>query len=211
MYRRYGLEAASLHYFNMPARQMSLGHAAMLAGLLQRPEALSPLRHPERALERRNHVLRRMVDVGFLTEEAMESQLTIDLDLPKSEDLQAIAPYFVEDVRRWLQERYGSQNLYTGGLTVRTTLDPRLQELAAASLKRGLARIEERVPALVEGPPSKRLQGCLVALRPQTGEVLALVDVVLAPVNVVLTLVVAVVTILLISLLPLSLFRSLGR
>ena len=152
---RYGLEAAARFYFGLPARELSLGQAATLAGLLQRPEALSPKRHPERALERRNHVLRRMVENGSLDAEHAAAAQALPLDETAGRDDRGdLAPYFVEEVRRWLQARYGSSDLYTGGLTVRTTLDPRLQEVANEALAFGLSELDRRrgwrgVPARV--------------------------------------------------------------
>ena len=116
----------------------------MLAGLLQRPESLSPRRHPKRALERRNHVLRRMVEVGYLTPEQSAEAQQRPLDLPPPQGPNDLAPYFVEEVRRWLQNRYGTSSLYTGGLSVRTTLDPRLQEIANRALDGGLRELDKR-------------------------------------------------------------------
>jgi penicillin-binding protein 1A len=141
---RYGLEAASRYYFNIPARELSLGQAATLAGLLQRPEALSPKRHPERALERRNYVLRRMVEVGFLTPEESDAARSTPLETTRRDGRDDLAPYFVEEVRRWLQERYGSSSLYTGGLTVRTTVDPALQDIANRAVDLGLRQLDKR-------------------------------------------------------------------
>ena len=141
---RYGLEAASRYYFDKPARDISLGQAATLAGLLQRPEALSPFRHPERALDRRNHVLRRMVEVGFLTPQEFRESEAAAVDVQRQAGREDIAPYFVEEVRRWLQGRYGSSSLYTAGLTVRTTLDPRLQVIANRAVEHGLRALDKR-------------------------------------------------------------------
>ncbi len=141
---RYGLEAASRFYFGKPAREISLGQGATLAGLLQRPEALSPFRHPERALERRNHVLRRMVEVGFLTPQELRESEAAALDVHRQDGRDDMAPYFVEEVRRWLQRRYGSSSLYTAGLTVRTTLDPRLQVIANRAVEHGLRELDKR-------------------------------------------------------------------
>ena len=141
---RYGLEAASRYYFGIPARELSRGQAATLAGLLQRPEALSPRRHPERAVERRNYVLRRMVEVGSLTAEEASATIATPLDAPPPDGQGNLAPYFVEEVRRWLQARYGSSSLYTGGLTVRTTLDPGLQEIANRAVEMGLRELDKR-------------------------------------------------------------------
>jgi penicillin-binding protein 1A len=141
---RYGLEAAARHYFGIPARELTLSQAATLAGLLQRPEALSPLRHPERALERRNYVLRRMVEVGDLTPEQSAATQAQPIDPTRTETHDNLAPFFVEEVRRWLQGRFGTANLYTGGFTVRTTLDPALQRIANRAVDLGLRQLDRR-------------------------------------------------------------------
>jgi len=141
---RYGLEAASRYYYGIPARELSLDQSAMLAGLLQRPEALSPKRHPERAIARRNYVLRRMVAVGLLSTEVAESSYPLPLTLGRQDSQADIAPYFVEEVRRWIQGRHGSASLYTGGLHVRTTLDPRLQRIANHAVDLGLRELDKR-------------------------------------------------------------------
>jgi penicillin-binding protein 1A len=141
---RYGLEAASQFYFGTPARELTLAQAATLAGLLQRPEALSPRRHPDRALERRNWVLRRLVEVGFRTSEEADAAMVVPLETVRRTGHVDLAPYFVEEVRRWLQARYGSESLYTAGLTVRTTLDPRLQGIANRALDIGLRELDRR-------------------------------------------------------------------
>jgi len=141
---RYGLEAASRYYFGVTAPELSLSEAATLAGLLQRPEALSPRRHPQRAHDRRNYVLRRMVEVGFLAPERAEAAQAEPLAAAERETPSNLAPFFVEEVRRWLQGRYGSSTLYTGGMTVHTTLDPRLQDVANRALELGLRELDKR-------------------------------------------------------------------
>jgi penicillin-binding protein 1A len=140
---RYGLEAASRFYFGVPARELQLVEAATLAGLIQRPEGLTPLRHPERAFRRRNYVLRRMVEIGVLNAEAAAPlrEQPIELVARKRLDL---APHFVEEVRRWLQKEYRSANLYQAGYTVHTTLDPQLQGFANEAMDRGLRELDRR-------------------------------------------------------------------
>jgi penicillin-binding protein 1A len=141
---RYGLEAASRFYFGIPARELSQAQAATLAGLLQRPEALSPKRHPERATERRDYVLGRMVEIGLLEPDEARSASELPLDLARRDGHDDLAPYFVEQVRRWLQHRYGSSSLYTGGLSVRTTVDPELQRMANDAVELGLRELDKR-------------------------------------------------------------------
>ncbi|MGH9392190.1 MAG: transglycosylase domain-containing protein, partial [Vicinamibacteria bacterium] len=140
----YGIEAASRNYFGKPARELDLPQAALLAGIIQRPEGLSPLRNPDRALRRRNHVLTRMAEEGYLTREQAEAAHRAPLALaPKRESSEA-APYFVEEVRRWLQPKFGEEGVYQSGLEVRTTLDTRLQTLADRAMDSGLRQLDKR-------------------------------------------------------------------
>jgi penicillin-binding protein 1A len=141
---RYGLEAAARHYFGKPANELNLIESATLAGLIQRPEAISPLRNPERALERRNHVLRRMTEEGLLGEMAAADAAAQPLEVSQHRRLENPAPYFVEDVRRWLQAEYGSSSLYKEGLEVSTTLDPALQKIANFAMDFGLRELDRR-------------------------------------------------------------------
>lgn len=141
---RYGLEAAARFYFGKTARELDLPEAALLAGLIQRPEALSPFRDPDRARRRRNHVLERMVEEGYIRREEAEEAKRAPIRLaPASED-PSLAPYFVEEVRRWLRDRFGDEAVYQGGLEVRTTLDVRLQGAANRALESGLRELDRR-------------------------------------------------------------------
>ena len=141
---RYGLEAASRYYFGKPARELTLPEAATLAGVIQRPEALSPLRHPDRAMRRRNYVLRRMVEEGYIDQQTADAVGAQPLTTAARGESHDIAPFYVEEVRRWLQERFGSSSLYSAGLDVRTTLDPELQTAANDAVDRGLRQLDRR-------------------------------------------------------------------
>ena len=140
---RYGLEAAARFYFGMPARELELAEAATLAGLIQRPEGLTPLRHPERAFHRRNYVLRRMVEIEAIDEEAAAELRVKPIELVARKRGE-VAPHYVEEVRRWLQREHSGSNLYQAGFTVHTTLDPRLQRIANAAVDRGLRALDHR-------------------------------------------------------------------
>jgi penicillin-binding protein 1A len=142
----YGVEAAARYFFDKPARELSLGESATLVGVLPRPAGYSPLRNPARALERRNLVLRRMVAEGYLDPaEARRLGAEPIVLAPREQEPSGQAPYFNEAVRRWLQETYGSADLYRGGLTVRTTLDPALQGMANRAVENGLRRLDRRL------------------------------------------------------------------
>ena len=141
---RYGIEAASRYYFGKPAKGMTLPEASLLAGLVQRPEGLSPFRHPDRAVRRRNHVLDRMADEGFIRPSTAAAARKEPLGLAAQRETADVAPYFVEEVRRLMQAKYGDESLYQAGLEVRTTLDPRLQKLANAAVDFGLRELDKR-------------------------------------------------------------------
>jgi len=141
---RYGVETASRFYFGKPAKDMTLAESALLAGIVQRPEAYSPLRNPELALRRRDHVLDRMRDEGYLTaEQARQARAeTFHRIQPREES--ELAPYFVEEVRRYLDRTYGEVALYQEGLEVYTTLDPAMQKAANEAMSRGLRAVDKR-------------------------------------------------------------------
>ena len=141
---RYGLEAATRFYLGKPARELNLPQAALLAGMIQRPEDFTPFKNPEAAMRRRNHVLHRMVVEGYLTPEQAAEARQAALPTPAARGRQRLAPYFVEEVRRWLQATYGDSSLYRAGLQVRTTLNPRMQEIANAAMDSGLRKLDKR-------------------------------------------------------------------
>jgi penicillin-binding protein 1A len=173
---RYGLEAASRYYLGKPARSLTLAEATLLVGLIQRPESLSPRRHPDRSLKRREHVLKRMVDRHYITTRQAEVAGREPLMLAVTAEPVSHAPYFVEEVRRLLKTEYGDAGIYKDGLQVRTTLNPRLQRMANDAVDAGLRQLDKRQGWRGEDseqPPL--LQAALVALDPSTGAVLALV------------------------------------
>ena len=142
----YGVESASRAYFDKSAKELTLEEAAAIAAVIQTPARLSPFVNPDRTLARRNTtVLPRMVENGFITEararEAAASPLVI-VGRPSQD--RSIAPYFAEEIRKRLEDKYGADALYQAGLRVQTTLDAELQEVANAALDRGLRRIDKR-------------------------------------------------------------------
>jgi penicillin-binding protein 1A len=141
---RYGIETAARHYFGKPARDLSLAEAALLAGLVQRPEAYSPQRSPERAMARRSHVLNRMVREKKLDREVARATAKEPVVVAKVQEEDNIAPYFVEEVRRYLDATYGEVALYQEGLEVYTTLDPAMQKAANQAVSDGLRALDKR-------------------------------------------------------------------
>lgn len=140
----YGVEAAANVYFGKPVMELTVDEAALIAGLPKAPTAYSPYNAPERALRRRGHVLRRMVETGDITPAQEQQAQAIPLRLRPRQETVVKAPYFIEHVRRYLEEQYGSTLLYRGGLKVHTTLDLSLQEAAEVALRHGLIRNDRR-------------------------------------------------------------------
>jgi penicillin-binding protein 1A len=142
----YGVESAARLYFGKSAKDVSLEEAALIAGILQGNVRQSPYVNMEAALRRRNYTLGRMADVGFITaaeaEEAKKKPITVRGDSPQQST--SMAPYFLEEVRRELEGRYGAKQLYENGLSIQTALDLRLQEAANRALDDGLRRIDKR-------------------------------------------------------------------
>src|SRR6195256_6153985 len=140
----YGYEAASQYYFSKPARQLTVEEAALLAGLPKAPQYYSPITHPERALKRRNLVLNAMLEDGKITaiQAAAAKSKPIALNLQK--DINSLAPNYVEEIRRYLEAKYGSDQVHEGGLRVYTSLDMDLQKSARQALLDGLAAYERR-------------------------------------------------------------------
>jgi penicillin-binding protein 1A len=140
----YGFEAASEYYFSKPARKLTLEEAALLAGLPKGPGIYSPINHPERALKRRNLVINAMLEDGKITAAQAADARSAPLALRLQHDPNSLAPYFVEEVRRYLENKYGADQVHEGGLRVYTSLDVDLQRSANHSVLDGLAAYERR-------------------------------------------------------------------
>lgn len=141
----YGVGAASRIYFNRDVSELTLGQMAMLAALPKAPSNYSPWRFPKRADKRRKLVLNRMAKVGFITAAEARAAAEAPLGLAHPpEPLERVAPHYLEHVRRTLQEEWGQKQLLGGGLDVYTTLEPRLQRVAQAAVRRGLIEYDRR-------------------------------------------------------------------
>ena len=141
----YGVAAASLIYFDKSVHELTLAEAAYLAALPKAPSNLHPFRQRERAIERRNYVVDRMVEDRYITAQDAEKAKKEPLNVtPRPTGAHVFAAeYFAEEVRRDLFEKYGEKKLYEGGLSVRTTLDPKLQVIARKALTGGLMKFDE--------------------------------------------------------------------
>jgi penicillin-binding protein 1A len=133
----YGVEAAAEAYFGKSARSLTLPEAAMLAGLPKAPSNYSPYNNLERAKQRQAYTLDRMAESGYITEEQKNAALAAKLNLRSVRPKDKIAPYFVENIRRYVQEKYGSDVLYKEGLEIYTTLSIPMQTAARAAVERG--------------------------------------------------------------------------
>lgn len=167
----YGVEAAARTYFGKSVSELTVREAALLAGLPRAPSTYSPFEHPEAARARRAVVLRRMVEYGVLKEVEARRLARTDLGLIPPERRRTTGQYFIEYVRRLLEDKYGADMVFKGGLHVYTTLNPQMQLAAEQALREGLRALQRRTPAGQTEHP----EGALVTVEPQTGYVKALV------------------------------------
>ena len=183
-----GFAEASRAYFNKDLKDISLPEAALIAGLIQAPSYLSPYRHPERALERRNLVLDSMVDTHAITKADAEKAKATPLKLAPPNVEASDAPYFVDMVRDTLISKLNEREINDQSYRIYTTLDPDLQKAAAQAVETGIKLVDEQVTKLrtrrtkvgknkfeTKVLPGPQAQVALVAIDPHTGEVLALV------------------------------------
>ena len=141
----YGVEAAARLYFGRSAKEVTLEEAALLAGIIQAPARQSPFVNMDAALRRRNYALQRMVDEGYVSQaEADTAKQHPIIVRGQPQQPRSVAPYFVEEVRKHLEQRYGAKALYESGLSVKTTLDATLQEAANRAVERGLRQLDKR-------------------------------------------------------------------
>jgi penicillin-binding protein 1B len=182
-----GFAEASKAYFNKDLKDITLSEAALLAGLIQRPSYLSPYRHPERALERRNLVLESMVETHAITREQADKAKAVPLKLAPPNVEASDAPYFVDMVRDQLISKFNENELNDQSYRVYTTLDPDLQKVAASAVESGIKLVDEQVKKIRTKKikvgkkfetmvmPGPQAQVALVVIDPHTGAVLALV------------------------------------
>ncbi len=186
-----GFGEASQAYFGKDVRQLDLAECALLAGIIQSPNRLSPFRHPERAIERRNLVLDSMVETGAITKAEAESAKDEPMHLAPGSVDASEAPYFVDLVRDDLVQKLGDRDFNREGLHIYTSLDPDLQQAATAAVDSTIHIVDEQVDRLYArrrklaakeiGASAKTPetviypQVALIALNPHTGQVLALV------------------------------------
>jgi len=174
----YGIEEAARHYFGIPASKLSLAQAATLAALPKGPALYDPLRHPDRARERRDLVLTLMAQQGYVTAEAAAAAKAEPVVTAPAVAIPG-APYVVDIVKR--DAEASGVPVMNGGYQITTTIDAPLQALAGEALTSGLERAEARAgfkhPVFATRTPgsSDYLQGTVIAMDPEDGDVLALV------------------------------------
>src|SRR3954462_7216720 len=141
----YGIAAASLVYFDKSVNELTVSEAAYLAALPKAPSSLHPIKNRDRAIERRNYVVDRLLENGWIKQADADASRKEALNVTNRTNAAHIfaGEYFAEEVRRDVFERYGEKKLYEGGLSVRTTLDPKLQVMARKTMTDGLVRFDE--------------------------------------------------------------------
>jgi penicillin-binding protein 1B len=167
-----GVGEAARMYFRKDVGNLALTESALLAGMIQSPNPYNPYRHVRRATERRNQVIHAMREAGFLEEGAEKAAIAEPLKVDPPTLDSAEAPYFVDLVSTQLEQRYDSRDLTTQNLSIHTSLDLRLQAIAQRALSNGLANDEKMIRKKQTKAP---VQGCLIALQPKSGAILALV------------------------------------
>ncbi len=163
--RAYGVGSAALMYFNKPVSELTLSECAFLASLPKAPN------NRERAVERRNYVLRRMAEEGYITRAQATAAAAEELNINSGFTAQ-MAPeyqYFAEDVRRQLLGQLGRDVLYNQGLYIKTTIVPEFQRAASNALNKELDNYNAN-----RGPTEPKLQGAIIAMNPHTGRIVAM-------------------------------------
>ena len=183
-----GFAEGSRAYFNKDLKDITVPEAALLAGLIQAPSYLSPYRHPERALERRNTVLEAMVDTNAITREQANKAKAVPLKLAPPNVEASDAPYFVDMVRDTIISKLNEHEVNEQSYRIYTTLDPELQRAAAQAVETGIKLVDDQVTKMrtrkkkigknkfeTTVAPGPQAQVALVAMDPHTGEIRALV------------------------------------
>jgi penicillin-binding protein 1B len=170
-----GVGAAARAYFGKEVHQLSLPEAAVLAGMLRAPNTYSPVASPQRARQRRDVVLARMLELGQISPAQMDAARAQAVRVQVVPVSGQAAPYFADLVRQEVEERFGDFAESNRGGRIHTTLDLTLQRFAERAVARGLERLEGSLPRLRRAEATDRLQAVLIALDPATGAIRALV------------------------------------
>ncbi|MEA3307259.1 MAG: PBP1A family penicillin-binding protein, partial [Elusimicrobiota bacterium] len=178
----YGVQAAAKLYFDKDVSQMTLADCSLLAGLVASPGTYSPFKHPKRAKHRRSLVLNRMLAREYISHEEMDEVVKSSVPVEKSSMFTVKAPYFVEHIRRKISDKYGSAQLWKGGMKIYTTLDMSIQKVAEEEMEKQLKyRDEEQAKYVARHSTSDNplstatLQGAFVMLDVKTGAIRAMI------------------------------------
>jgi penicillin-binding protein 1A len=169
----YGVESAARIFFGKPVTNLSLPECALIAGMPKSPSRYSPLANWDLAIKRRNVVLKQMVDTGIITEAAFKVAIAEPLQLASQNINLDKAPYYVQYVKKFLEDTIGPARLYKGRLSVFTTLSIQMQQAAEQAMQNGLMALEERMfqNGIIEPDP----QGALISLDVASGGILTMV------------------------------------
>ena len=171
----FGVSEAAQFYFSKELSELTVGEIALLTGLIRAPNRYSPYRSREVAAQRRNVVLGKMVEDKLISRSQYQKALREVIQPRELLKVFNDAPYYVDFLRRELAENYSNEVLTAEGLKVFTSLDLQLQRLAEKALTEGLSRLEETYPHLRKQGEEDHLEGAIVLLKPQTGEIKAMV------------------------------------
>lgn len=171
----YGVESAAQQYFNKHVWELTLSESALIAGLPKAPNYYSPFNNYEAAIFRRNVVLNRMLELGYITEEEAREAKNQEIELKSADRDNEVAPYFVRYVRDELIERFGAQIVYSGGLKVYTTLDLEMQKKAEKAVQQALEA--KYIPTVIRDNTASKEQPQLavITIDPRSGEIRSMV------------------------------------
>ncbi|MCK4306707.1 PBP1A family penicillin-binding protein [candidate division WOR-3 bacterium] len=164
----YGVETASERYFGKHVEELTIPECAMLAGIPKSPVRYSPFSHPEVANKRKIFILNLMAENGIISVDELQEFKNTELILAKGSGFQELGAYFIEEVRKWVTSRFGPDLLYRGGISIYTTLDIELQQMAESSIEKGLPELESKYKI-----EEDTLQSALLAMNPKNGAILA--------------------------------------
>ncbi|WP_207680025.1 penicillin-binding protein 1A [Desulfonema magnum] len=167
-YGAYGVEAAAENYFGKSAKDMNLAECAILAGLPKAPSEYSPFKEMEKAKARQRYVLRQMVIKGYITDAQAGEAMKTDIHIkPRRNWYMETVPCYSEHIRRYIEDKFGPEILYTGGLKIYTTVNIEMQKAALAEVENGLKSLEKRQRYTGKTKP----QATLVCIESETGHV----------------------------------------
>lgn len=168
----YGVEAAARTFFGKNAQELTLAESAMIAGLPRSPTLYSPINHPEKARQRMEVVLDRLLSEGYISQQDHDLAAQTGFSLSPTQIQEDPAPYFTETIRRMIEEELGANLLYRGGIVIESTLNLDMQKSAIEAVNMGIASYEARHPRKGGLPP---VQASFIALDPSSGAIKALV------------------------------------